>query len=257
MNNRTATGFTGRGLIVTLLVSLGLHAAAVIAALLLLRAGVPVADAPDKPTEVELVMVERQGDLSPATAPSPPPPAQLSEQPSRQEAQPSEAGALSPPTRTPVEAQPDAEKQTTAPAEESVPAAASAETPVQAAMRDPAPPAAQSAPTISIHGTDSPSNARAFGDRVIPAAPDAVFHNRPPVYPREAAIRGEQGIVVVLIHVSPAGTAAGVDLLTSSGYALLDSAAREAVLRWRFLPAVKDGRPVASDMQMGFEFDNQ
>ena len=38
-----------RGLIVTLLVSLGLHAAAVTAVLLLLHAGVPVADIPDKP----------------------------------------------------------------------------------------------------------------------------------------------------------------------------------------------------------------
>jgi hypothetical protein len=28
------------------------------------------------------------------------------------------------------------------------------------------------------------------------------------------------------------------------------------VLRWRFLPAVKDGEPVASDMTMGFEFDD-
>jgi protein TonB len=59
-----------------------------------------------------------------------------------------------------------------------------------------------------------------------------------------------------VVHVSPAGTAIGVDLVRSSGYVLLDSAAQEAVLRWRFLPAVKDGEPVASDMTMGFEFDN-
>ena len=70
-------------------------------------------------------------------------------------------------------------------------------------------------------------------------------------------MNGQHGTVVVLIHVSPAGTTAGVDLLRSSGYALLDRAARDAVLRWRFLPAVKDGQPVASDMTMGFEFDNQ
>jgi protein TonB len=121
---------------------------------------------------------------------------------------------------------------------------------------DPAPPATERAPVISLQGTDSPSNARAFGDRVIPARPDAVFHNRPPIYPDEAAQNGQQGTVVVLIHVSPAGTTASVDLVRSSGYVLLDRAAQEAVLRWRFLPAVKDGQPVASDMTMGFIFDN-
>jgi protein TonB len=84
-----------------------------------------------------------------------------------------------------------------------------------------------------------------------------VFHNRPPEYPREAAMNGEHGTVVVMIHVSPAGTTAGLDVVSSSGYALLDRAVREAVARWRFLPAVKDGQPVASDMKMGFIFENE
>ena len=146
---------------------------------------------------------------------------------------------------------------TASPPKQSDPAQAAAQAPAQEAKPEPAPPPTQPAPKISLTGTDSPSNAKAFGDRIIPAKPDAVFHNRPPVYPQEAALNGEHGIVVVLVHVSPEGTAAGVDLLRSSGYVLLDGAARDAVMRWRFLPAVKDGRPVASDMTMGFEFDNQ
>lgn len=121
---------------------------------------------------------------------------------------------------------------------------------------EPASPA-QKAPAVSLSGTDSPSDARSWGDRVLPAAPDAVFHNRPPEYPRDAAMRGEHGIVVILVHISPAGTAAGVDLVRSSGYVLLDSAARQAVMRWQFLPAVKDGQPVASEMTMGFDFTNR
>jgi len=106
-----------------------------------------------------------------------------------------------------------------------------------------------------LSGTDSPSDARAWGDRIIPAAPDAVFHNRPPEFPQESAMNGEHGTVILVIHISPAGTTAGVDVTRSSGYVLLDRAAREAVMRWRFLPAVKDGQPVASDMTMGFVFD--
>jgi protein TonB len=254
-------------MIVTLSVSLGLHAAAVVAVLLLLHAAVPVADTPDKPTEVELVMEERKGDLSPTASPSPSPPAPDATRPERERSAPQEAQAAAPPpveaqpntsdaTAT-VEAQPDAPEETAAPARQSEPASAAVEAPVQEAKPEPAPPPAQTAPTISLAGTDSPSNARAFGAHIIPASPSAVFHNRPPVYPQEAAQNGEHGTVVVLIHISPAGSAAGVDLLRSSGYVLLDRAARDAVLRWRFLPAVKDGQSVASDLTMGFEFDNE
>lgn len=256
-----------RRLIVTLAVSLGLHAAAVIAVLLLLHAGVPVVASVEKPTEVELVMEEHKGDLRPTSTPSPsqPPakPTPPAEKPPVQQTDPSEAKATPPPpdpvrdaaepAPPPARATDPAQTRPDTPASQPAP-----EPPVQEAKRepDPAPQAAQPVPVISLQGTDSPSDARAFGDRVIPAKPDAVFHNRPPVYPVEAAMNGQQGVVVVLIHVAPDGTAAGVDLVRSSGYVLLDSAARDAVLRWHFLPAVKDGQPVASDMTMGFEFDD-
>jgi periplasmic protein TonB len=256
-------GSANRRMIVTLSVSLGLHAAAVIAVLLLLHPRVPVVADVEKPTEVELVMEEHKGDPHPTTTPSPSQPA-TQKPPPEQQADPSAAKATEPPTQepdTPVNASTQAREVNPAhasadkPAQEAKPSTA---TPVQEAKREPkpAPPAAQQAPVISLQGTDSPSDARAFGDRVIPARPDAVFHNRPPEYPAEAALNGQQGTVVVVIHVSPAGTAVGVDLVRSSGYVLLDSAARDAVLRWRFLPAVKDGQPVASDMTMGFEFDD-
>jgi protein TonB len=254
-----------RRLIITLLVSLGLHAAAVLAVLLLLRAGVPVVATEEKPTEVELVMEEHKGDLRPTSTPSQTQTSNPAQKPPVQKAE-SEAKATPPPVEAPET--PDA---TTAFAKAVSPDQATAEKPMQEAKpeppteapvqevkreAEPTPPASQPAPVISLQGTDSPSNARAFGDRVIPARPDAVFHNRPPEYPVEAAMNGQQGVVVVVVHVAPDGTAVGVDLVRSSGYVLLDSAARDAVLRWRFLPAVKDGQPVASDMTMGFEFDD-
>ena len=251
-----------RRMIITVLVSLGLHAAAVIAVLLLLHPRVPVVADVEKPTEVELVMEEHKGEPRPTTTPSPSPPASPTQKRAERQADQSVASATGP-------AQPDTPVQAPAQAEQASPAQTSADTLASATIRstatpaqeeqrepEPAPPAAHPAPVISLQGTDSPSDARAFGDRVIPARPDAVFHNRPPEYPVEAALNGQQGTVVVVIHVSPAGTAVGVDLVRSSGYVLLDSAARDAVLRWRFLPAVKDGEPVASDMTMGFEFDD-
>ena len=82
-----------------------------------------------------------------------------------------------------------------------------------------------------------------------------MFHNRPPVYPDEAVRDGQHGTVVLLIHIAPSGRTAGVEVQRSSGYVLPDHAASDAVKNWRFLPAFKDGEPVASDMQMGFVFD--
>ncbi len=250
-----------RRLIITVLVSLGLHAAALIAVLFLLHAGVPVVATVDKPTEVELVMEEHKGEPHPTAMPSPSAQKPAPQQPPVPQPDPPAAAAA---VQGPEAPQPNAPEQTAAPV---APTPAPAETPQQAANpeqqaqmqeakreAEPAPPAAQPAPVISLQGTDSPSDARAFGDRVIPARPDAVFHNRPPEYPIEAGLSGQQGVVGVVIHVSPAGTAVGVDLVTSSGHVLLDQAAEDAVMRWRFMPAVKDGRPVASDMGIMFTF---
>ncbi len=270
-----------RRLIVTVLVSLGLHLAAVTALLLFLHAGVPATDEPAKPAEVELVMEEHAGDTrpDPPQAPVVTPHTDAKAEPKPPDAPPpAEVAAQSPVTPPPVDAQPDTPEETAEPIRKSEPAPAQAEnrTPVpEQQPREPSPAQADTgapvhearstpdqtqagpppAPTITLHGTDSPSDARAWGDHILPAAPDAVFHNRPPEYPREAAENGQHGAVVLVIHIAPSGRPAGVDVMRSSGYVLLDRAAREAVMRWRFLPAVKDGQPVASDMKMGFVFD--
>ena len=55
----------------------------------------------------------------------------------------------------------------------------------------------------------------------------------------------------------PDGRTTGADVVSSSGYPLLDRAARDAVKTWRFLPAFQDGRPVPSDLTMRFVFDDQ
>jgi protein TonB len=108
--------------------------------------------------------------------------------------------------------------------------------------------------TFNLGGTDSDSNAIALGAGVIPASPDDRHRNRPPPYPAGAAFLGEQGSVVVLIHVSPAGLPDDVDVVQSSGHPLLDDAALRAVRTWRFVPAVKDGRAVESAVPMTFRF---
>jgi len=237
---------------ITLLVSLGLHVAAVAAVLLFLRAGAPKDDEPDKPIQVELVMEEHKGDAQPEAAPAPPPQAEPAPR------VPPVTRATPKPVQAPVKPDPDEPRTPEAEPVQEARTEPQPAAPEPRAARESVPaPAAPPAITINLRGTDSPSNARARGDRIIPAAPDAIFHNRPPEYPQDAAMRGERGTVVVLIHVSPAGQTDGVDVISSSGYVMLDRSVREAVLRWRFLPAVKDGQPVASDMKMGFVFENE
>lgn len=58
-----------------------------------------------------------------------------------------------------------------------------------------------------------------------------------PRYPSAARRRGIEGTVLLEVLVSPQGQAEQVEILRSSGSSLLDEAAREAILRWRFTPA--------------------
>lgn len=87
-------------------------------------------------------------------------------------------------------------------------------------------------------------HAEAFG-RIIPARPDATLNPKPD-YPLEAREHGEQGRVLLSIHITPSGRPAEVDIITSSGFQILDQAAQNAVQHWQFNPAEAKGKPVAS-----------
>jgi protein TonB len=253
--------------------SLTLHAAALSAALLVARHGDRLLSAPDKEAQVELLMVEQKGagvsttaspasppaqsqaDTEPtpprAAPPSPPDKAEIAAAPPPppQDAQATEAlpAPPVPPDQPPAETQPAA---ASVPPEQSPPPAPV----VDAAPPSPPTPAAATGITFNLGGTDSESNALAEGDGIIPASPDDRHRNRPPVYPDDAAQRGEHGTVILLIHVSPLGLPAGADVVESSGHSSLDQAALQAVQDWRFVPAVKDGRAMSFDMPMRFVF---
>lgn len=65
--------------------------------------------------------------------------------------------------------------------------------------------------------------------------------NRPPDYPMLARRRGWEGRVSVGVSVDAGGRVLVTRLVRSSGYALLDEAALDAVATWRFLPARAGG----------------
>jgi protein TonB len=84
------------------------------------------------------------------------------------------------------------------------------------------------------------------------AAPRA--DNPAPVYPFAARRRGQEGRVVLDVEVLPDGGAGTVSVTRTSGVVSLDRAALEAVRRWRFRPARRDGRPVRSTVRVPVRF---
>lgn len=75
-----------------------------------------------------------------------------------------------------------------------------------------------------------------------------------PDYPPLSRERGEQGVVMLQLVVDATGRLGEVSVLRSSGFARLDKAARAAVQRWRFQPAIEDGQPVAAQLTLPVRF---
>lgn len=100
---------------------------------------------------------------------------------------------------------------------------------------------------ITQAGADVPL---APGDQPVPLD----GQTPPPHYPGTALRNGESGTVLVRVEVDAGGMPAGVALVQRSGSRELDRAAMEAVRRWRFQPAQRDGRAVSGSVVIPIEF---
>jgi len=90
---------------------------------------------------------------------------------------------------------------------------------------------------------------------VIAVRYDADYLNNPaPVYPMLSRRKGEQGKVQLLVQVNAQGLADKVEIQTGSGYPRLDSAALEAVKRWRFVPARRGDEAIAASVVVPIVF---
>jgi len=63
----------------------------------------------------------------------------------------------------------------------------------------------------------------------------AIYAARP-AYPMEARRRHMTGAGVFAMHVRPNGTVSSVSVIQSTGHAILDKAAIDAFIQWRFWP---------------------
>lgn len=84
--------------------------------------------------------------------------------------------------------------------------------------------------------------------------PDKARKNIPPAYPVLARKRGNEGTVILRCLVDESGNVANAEIAVGSGFRILDEAAKKAALRWHFLPATLDGRPVWGALSVPVEF---
>lgn len=116
------------------------------------------------------------------------------------------------------------------------------EAPAPAAPAEPDAPAAPAAGVVL-----------APGDQPVPMA----GQTPPPAYPSAALRRGDAGTVMVRVEVGADGVPTDVSVEARSGSRDLDRAALDAVRRWRFNPAQRDGQPVASSVVVPIDFNLQ
>ncbi len=88
-------------------------------------------------------------------------------------------------------------------------------------------------------------------------SPPAEVANAPPEYPELARRRRCEGSVLVCFDILPGGDCGNVRVAETSGFAILDEAAIEAVRRWRFKPATINGVPVSYSHRVRFTFKLQ
>ncbi|GAB2182480.1 hypothetical protein DLREEDagrD3_27030 [Denitratisoma sp. agr-D3] len=107
---------------------------------------------------------------------------------------------------------------------------------------EPTPPAVETPPS-KTSGEPAPS----AGQPVSQPQFDAAYLNNPaPAYPPMSRRLGETGKVFLRVHVLPSGLPDQLEIRTSSGFPRLDSAALDAVKRWRFVPAKQGGETLAA-----------
>ncbi|MEH6419893.1 energy transducer TonB [Pseudomonas sp. CGJS7] len=95
---------------------------------------------------------------------------------------------------------------------------------------------------------------RPADEPVIPSTPLRAVDTPPPEYPQEIGCDQIGGKVVLQLTVGPEGKPTKANVLTSSKTPALDNAAVKGVQRWRFEAATRNGKPVATDIQVPVTF---
>jgi len=76
-----------------------------------------------------------------------------------------------------------------------------------------------------------------------------------PIYPTFARIRGIEGSVQVEFTINADGRTEDIIVISSAPATIFNRAARRAVKRWHFSPAMLNGRPVAVKSRQSIKFE--
>ncbi len=171
---------------------------------------------------------------------------------------------VTPPAATPAPPQPAAAPAApvTGKRKPAVPAARPSTSPQPLAITDsapapvPAPAAAErsnpgstaAAPAVTappVATTGSASAAATAAVVQLPSSDADYLQNPKPPYPPLSERLGEQGNVIYKVWIGTDGRAQRAELVSSSGFARLDKAAYDTVMRWRYVPGKRNGVPEA------------
>lgn len=113
----------------------------------------------------------------------------------------------------------------------------------------------------STHKTEEAASADGTGAEISGSGDRAlvVLSRTMPRYPNRARERGIEGWVRLEIVVKPNGTVGDARVIDANPKQIFDQAALEAIRRWRFKPAYKDGRAVEQRavQEIGFRLDRR
>ena len=79
-------------------------------------------------------------------------------------------------------------------------------------------------------------------------------NTNPPLYPADAARNGVSGKVMVVVDVGADGSVVAVKIEKSDPAGVFDDAVMAAVQKWKFEPAIENGKPVAGRVRVPVDF---
>ena len=197
---------------------------------------------------VEVELIEKQAEAAAPELPPPPPPAPVVAPETAPPAPIPEVREI--PMPPPPPAPPLPKEETVAKIEEqpAPPLEVKPSPPPPKPVKAPAPPTASASKAANpVTPTGAPG---ASGATSRPSA----LYNPPPSYPNESKRANEEGAVLLSVQVNAAGRADTITVSKSSGFQRLDRAASEAVRRWKFKPATRNGEPIATIVDVPIVF---
>lgn len=91
-----------------------------------------------------------------------------------------------------------------------------------------------------------------FGGEALPVL---ISMSKPILYPGWARRKGSEGLLVVALEVLEDGTVGRWQIVRSTGEESLDKSAIKTFRSWKFQPAMKNGKPVKTCIQVPINFE--